>query len=88
MEQQLILFEEDPIEELRNEVKLLKKEVGNVRRGLFAKNAALSKQNMEISYEFQVLKSQICRYEEKYGSCEKRAYQENSGKKVVEFNFG
>ena len=60
MEQQLILFNDNPMEQMKYEVDDLKKQLSNLRKGLFARHSDLAKKYMENAYELEMLKSQIC----------------------------
>lgn len=80
---QLILFEESQEEINRRELGTIKKQLDNVRKGLFARHTELAKKYMELYYEFEDLKRELCKYknqeEKDTGSCKE---------KVVMFNFG
>jgi ribosomal protein L29 len=59
---QLILFEElQEEEELKKSVNQLQKQVSNLRRGLFSRQAELMKMYAENKYELDSLKRNICR---------------------------
>ena len=60
MEQQLIIFHDDPMKQMQFELDNVKRQLGNLRRGLFARHSELAKKYMETAYELEMLKSQIC----------------------------
>lgn len=60
MSYQLDLFEKDTDEKiLRNDIDAIKKELGNVRRGIFARHNELSKMFLELKAEIEKLKESI-----------------------------
>jgi len=96
MEQQLILFHDDPMAQLRFELDNTKKQLDNLRRGLFARHSDLAKKYMETAYELEMLKSQICNGQKFIkASVESYNNQRSSSveirrvpsEKVLEFNF-
>ena len=96
-EQQLILFNDDPMAQLRFELDNTKKQLDNLRRGLFARHSELAKKYMETAYELEMLKSQICNGQKFIKGTTFESYNnQRSGSvqiggthaaKVVEFNF-
>jgi hypothetical protein len=96
-EQQLIIFHDDPMAQLRFELDSVKKRLGNLQRGLFARHSELAKKYMETAYELEMLKSQICNGQKfiKGTTFESYNNQRNSSneargthtEKVVEFDF-
>lgn len=60
-EEQLMLFYEPTEQRLEREVDLLRKEVGKVRRGSYARLAELTKCYMETRYELETLKKAMQR---------------------------
>ena len=60
-EEQLMLFYEPREDRLEREVDLLRKEVGKVRRGSYARLAELTKAYLETRYELETLKKAMQR---------------------------
>lgn len=59
----LDFFDETKEDQLLREVQFLRKEIGNVRRGLFARHSKLAKMYTELSLEFEALKKSIAKQE-------------------------
>ena len=70
MDTQLMLIPETKEEQLEREVIALKKEIGNVRRGLFARHSELQKKYDQTIHEFDVLKMAIAKGDKK---CRKKS---------------
>lgn len=62
-EQQLLLFYEPTEQRLEREVEGLRKQMGNVRRGMYSKLAELTRQYLETRYELETLKKAMQRIE-------------------------
>jgi hypothetical protein len=58
-----ILIVEEPINKLILENQQLKEQVGNVRRGLFARHSELEKKYNNLAHEFEQLKQAIINQE-------------------------
>lgn len=97
MEQQLILFHDDPIKQIQFELENTKKQLDNLRRGLFARHSELAKKYMETAYELEMLKSQICNGQKILKANTVESYSNQTGgsdetrrihsEKVFEFDF-
>lgn len=95
MEQQLILFNDDPIEQLKFEQDNLKKKVENIQRGLFARHTELAKKYVEAIYRIEMLEAILSQKTGTKYCIESNNNQTSSSietrrvssEKVVEFNF-
>lgn len=58
---ELLLFQESKEEKLEREISDLRKELGNIRRGLFARHSELERKYQETYFELETLKSSIAR---------------------------
>jgi len=53
---QLLLWEETREEQLENELRSLKKDITNIRKGLFARHSELAKKYTDLLFEMETLK--------------------------------
>lgn len=60
---QLTLFEETKEELLEREIISLRKEMGNIRRGIFARHSELARKYQETYFELETLKASIAKQE-------------------------
>ena len=82
-EQQLILFHDDPMKQLQFELDNVKKRLGNLQRGLFARHSELAKKYMETAYELEMLKSSLC-----HNKISVESYNnQRVDKKIMHFDF-
>lgn len=88
MEQQLILFNDNPMEQMKLELNSIKKQLDNLRKGLFARHSELAKKYMENAYELEMLKSQICQSKTKINQRNSEdEIRGNGSEKVLQFDF-
>ncbi len=59
----LLLFQETKEEILERELKEARKEITNVRKGLFARHSELEKKYQSLFFEFETLKESIAKQE-------------------------
>ena len=57
----LLLFKETPEERFERQLSEVKKELGNVRRGIFARHSELEKKYQETYFELETLKASIAK---------------------------
>lgn len=58
--QQLVLFEEIRSYEMEKKIETFEKQIGNIRRGLFARHGELMKLYLENKQELETLKKALC----------------------------
>lgn len=58
---QLVLYQETKEEQMEREIHCLKQDMGNLRRGLFARHSSLEKKYQETYFELELLKSSIAK---------------------------
>ena len=76
----LMLFQETHEAFLERQFSELKKEIGNVRRGLFARHSELEKKYQDTFFELELLKSSIAKQDIKIWQRSKSEVSTTSGK--------
>ena len=58
--EQLLLFQESPVEKLQREMQLVKESCNKSRKGQFAKIGSLTKEIQDLRADLEILKRGVC----------------------------